>query len=201
MQHGWTFAGGALVGAAAGAALVVARTGIAQDREALKFAQASIVEDLDHTALSMQQEVKHLRERIAELRATLDSGTVPQDMVEARRGSNETAAIGALRVINTAQSIFREGDKDANGVFDYASSLEMLGKYQLIDNVLASGRKQGYAFRIVPGGDFRNQYKAVATPLEPGKSGKRAFFVDESGVIRFTADGSEPNEKSSPIGG
>src|SRR5439155_126410 len=70
------------------------------------------------------------------------------NLIEARKGSNEAAAIGAMRTLVTAQSLFREGDKDHNDVLDYAQSVGSLGKYNLIDDTLAHGTKQGYTFEV-----------------------------------------------------
>lgn len=122
-----------------------------------------------------------------------------RNIEEARKGSNEAAAFRALRTITTAQSLYREGDKGKTGSFHYAPSLEALGKVNLIDSTLASGRKQGYVFRIVDATE--DKWRAVATPEIRGKTGDRAFFVNELGVIRFTADGSEPTETSAVVGG
>ena len=104
------------------------------------------------------------------------------NLIEARKGSNEAAAIGALRTLTTAQALYREGDKDKNQVLDYARDLEDLSHVGLIDGILGMGTKQGYLFRIESADDFR--WSASATPQAPGKSGDRSFFVDESGVIR-----------------
>lgn len=38
--------------------------------------------------------------------------------------------------------------------------------------------RYGYAFQVTASGD---QFEAVATPREYGKTGKRSFFVDKSG--------------------
>jgi prepilin-type N-terminal cleavage/methylation domain-containing protein len=107
------------------------------------------------------------------------------NLIEARKGSNEAAAIGALRTISTAQSLYREGDKDGNGVFDYASSLAQLASAGgLIDSVLGGGVKQGYLFTMTSSSRF--EWSARANPASHRKSGDRSFFVDESGVIRFS---------------
>ena len=71
-------------------------------------------------------------------------------LIDPRIGSNEAAAIGALRTITTAQSLFREGDKDKNGILDYSQSVGTLSTYNLIDNQLGTGEKQGYLFTIGP---------------------------------------------------
>src|SRR5262245_54736547 len=120
------------------------------------------------------------------------------NLIEARKGSNEAAAIGALRTISTAQSLFREGDKDHNGLLDYATSLGALASADLIDSVLGTGAKQGYTFSVV--GADTLVWSAVSNPGALHKSGDRFFFVDESGVIRFSTT-SQASSSSSPIGG
>ncbi|MBL4848054.1 MAG: hypothetical protein JKY65_21265, partial [Planctomycetes bacterium] len=41
-------------------------------------------------------------------------------------GGNEVAAIGSLKTLSMAQTLFREGDKDGNGALDYANDLPTL---------------------------------------------------------------------------
>jgi hypothetical protein len=106
------------------------------------------------------------------------------NLIGARKGSNEAAAIGSLRTINTAQSLFREGDKDMNGILDYADSLSDLSETNLIDSTLGTGTKQGYLFAIASAS--QSAYTATACPVTQGVTGDRSFFVDQSGVIRFS---------------
>ena len=121
------------------------------------------------------------------------------NLIEARKGANEAAAIGALRTISTAQSLYREGDKDGNGTFDYATELAgLFSNGRLVDQVLGAGTKQGYLFSVVSADQFT--WSARAVPHGPKKSGDRYFFVDESGVIRFSTTGAATTT-SSPIGG
>jgi len=121
------------------------------------------------------------------------------NLLEARKASNEAAAVSALRTIATAQSLFREGDKDKNSTLDYATSLDALATAAgVIDPVLQSGTKQGYLFSINSATQFT--FSATASPAVPGKSGDRYFYVDESGVIRYNTTGS-PSSASAPIGG
>jgi prepilin-type N-terminal cleavage/methylation domain-containing protein len=121
------------------------------------------------------------------------------NLIEARKGSNEASAIGSLRTIGSAQHIFQQGDKDKNGIFDFATSLQALGAVNLIDTNLASGTKQGYLFQILPGAS-EFYWEASANPLLPGKSGDRYFYVDESGAIRFNTT-SPASSTSSAVGG
>jgi hypothetical protein len=99
------------------------------------------------------------------------------------RQKNEYTAIGALKTINTAQAIFREGDKEDDGNLDYGS-LEELGKTQLIDEKLASGTKSGYSFTVLPSPTTSEfLWYATASPAKPGETGERYFFTNQAGVI------------------
>ena len=121
------------------------------------------------------------------------------NLIEARKGSNEAAAIGALRTLTTAQALFREGDKDKNNTLDYANSLTLLKNAGLIDGVLGGGTKQGYLFTVATNSD-QFTWSCTASPQSPGKSGDRYFFCDESGVIRF-ATTAAATSASTAIGG
>lgn len=107
----------------------------------------------------------------------------------ARSYGNEAAAIGALKTIGAAQSLHREGDKDNDGVLDYAASLSELGQGRLIDQILASGAKQGYVFECHNGPDVQFEWFATADPAQPGRTGSRFFYVDHAGVIFYSTTG------------
>ena len=112
---------------------------------------------------------------------------------------NEASAVGALRTISASQAIFLE--RDASQKY---GTLGQLGKAGLIDAVLATGKKQGYLFKVTAG-DAKGEQKgflwsATASPAKPGKSGKRHFFVDQTGVIRVSKD-APANVKSPMLGG
>jgi hypothetical protein len=108
------------------------------------------------------------------------------NLIHARKHANETAAIGALKTITIAESVFREGDKDANGKLDFGS-LAALEKAQLVDSVLGAGTKQGYFFEAQPSTTTPEfLWWAVARPQVPGSSGDRVFYTNQEGVIYFT---------------
>jgi prepilin-type N-terminal cleavage/methylation domain-containing protein len=123
------------------------------------------------------------------------------NLIEARKSGNESAAIGALRTLVSAQAIFRESDKDGDGL-DYSATLTDLSTHKLIDPVLGGGEKQGYDFAVNDSDGDSNKYTwdATADPVNRGKSGDRSFFVDESGVIRFNST-TTASSTSDPIGG
>ena len=116
----------------------------------------------------------------------------------ARMYSQETAAIGALRTLHTAQvQYYSQYGK-------YAASLTELGPpasgaaspaaADLIGNDLSGGDKSGYKFTLVG-----NQagYVINANPIAFGSSGSRTFYSDQSMVIRQNY-GPEPATANSP---
>ena len=104
-----------------------------------------------------------------------------------RGGGNERHAIGALKVINTSQTLFREGDKEGDGLLDYAT-LDELSNATLIDSVLGSGVRQGYRFEVRASPTTPEfLWFAVANPVSPGTSGDRSFCTNHTGVIYYTS--------------
>lgn len=103
--------------------------------------------------------------------------------------ANEASAVGTLRTINTAQAEYARVHPERR----FASSLAELGpdSAQLIDSVLATGRKSMYVFYLTasaPDSDRRvNRYSITARPMDYRKN-KHSFFIDETGVTRFTLE-------------
>jgi hypothetical protein len=44
-----------------------------------------------------------------------------------------------------------------------------------------------------------DEWHIIAMPERPGVTGERAFYVDQTGVIRYTTDGTVPNKNSPPL--
>lgn len=114
-------------------------------------------------------------------------------LIEARKGSNEEAAIGAIRTFGAAQTLFRDGDKDGNGVADYSETLSALVFPGGVDPTLGTGRAHGYAFHLTTSPD-RMHWSVVAAPAAVNRSGDDVFTIDETEVI-FTdcPPGQHPN--------
>jgi hypothetical protein len=103
--------------------------------------------------------------------------------------SPEMNALGALKTITVCESIFREGDKDQNGAFDYGS-LAQLSQVELVDAVLGSGTKQGYLFRVEASASTSEfLWFATANPIVPGRTGDWYFCTNQAGVIFYTTTG------------
>ncbi len=111
------------------------------------------------------------------------------NVIEARKIGGEAAPIGALKTINTSQTLFREGDKDGDGVLDYGTLAE-LEQTGLIDSGLGSGTKQGYLFVVQPSPtEPEYRWAAVANPVALGETGDRAFATDQSGSVYYRLNG------------
>ena len=96
--------------------------------------------------------------------------------------TNEMIAIGGLRMVANAENTYSAGaGKGSYGTLDQlvAQKLVMLELF----------KNYGYKIDLVVVGD---QFEAVATPVEYGKTGSRSFFVDKSGVVRGDDHGGGP---------
>ncbi|MEW6008834.1 MAG: prepilin-type N-terminal cleavage/methylation domain-containing protein [Candidatus Omnitrophota bacterium] len=123
--------------------------------------------------------------------ALLSALAIP-NLLRARMSTNESAAQSSLRTISTSAESYR-----AVSIY-YPPSLNALSSTTppYIDTVLGSGAKQGYNFSLVSG-SFT--FSATARPQTYGTSGVRSFFVDESGVIRYTSADAQPTVTDPPI--
>ena len=117
------------------------------------------------------------------------------NLIEARKNGNETSAIGALKTIGTAQSLFREADKEGDGNLDYGTLNELAGggggmRMGLVDSVLGSGTKNGYIFECSYSAETSEFiWFATARPAVPGTTGDRFFATNHEGVIYYNATG------------
>src|SRR6266851_5204241 len=87
---------------------------------------------------------------------------------------NEMIAMIVLQIIATAENSHKENE----GKGSYGA-LDELVKQNLVQKEFLE--KYGYRFEVTASGDH---FEATATPVEYGKTGKRSFFVDQSGVVR-----------------
>jgi prepilin-type N-terminal cleavage/methylation domain-containing protein len=123
------------------------------------------------------------------------------NLMRARMSANEASAVGSVRTINTSEvqynSTYGQG---------FATSLAALGGAAgtctasnttacLLDSVLAGGQKSGYNF-TAPGANNNQTYTVTAVPVAVGQTGQRAFFSDQSGVIRYNTAGTVPDSTS-----
>jgi type IV pilus assembly protein PilA len=131
------------------------------------------------------------------------------NLVRARTVANESMALASLKSINLSCARY-------NAVYDtFPESLPNLGVPQqgaiskdaagLLDGNFqwADGRaltNSGFIFTYVAGPanlqGIIETYSITADPVVPNATGVRRFFVDQSGIVRFTRDGSPPTAES-----
>jgi prepilin-type N-terminal cleavage/methylation domain-containing protein len=130
------------------------------------------------------------------------------NLLRSRIAANEASAVGSMRTINTAEVTFSSTYPDQG----FAQSLAQLGpttgqtsanssNAMLLDNVLATGTKSGYVFNLTVGATTLpvTTFYDVSYPVTMDQTGKRSFYSDASGVIRYQADGTSATSASSPL--
>ncbi|MBI4466237.1 MAG: M48 family metalloprotease [Acidobacteria bacterium] len=112
---------------------------------------------------------------------------------------NEAYALGWLRTLVTAAITYGDTYPDAG----FPSSLQDLEQAGLIDSQLATTQPRGYRLTYQPGlPDAQARigtFTMVARPVAYRCTGERSFFVDESGVIRFTREDRLASWADSPL--
>ena len=119
------------------------------------------------------------------------------NLLRSRLAANEAAAVGALRTFHTGASSYASQCPDIG----FPASAASLGPgsgdcshANLVDQSLSLPRaeKSGYIFIYQPMIHDRqgriNKYAISADPRQPGISGVRHFYTDETGIIRFETD-------------
>ena len=122
-----------------------------------------------------------------------------------KMAANESSAVQSLRTIQSAETAYATTypsvgysttllQLSGSGT---ASCMSTSAQACLIDSTLASGVKSGY--QITWNGDGLTPsvyYSLNADPLARGSSGRRSFYTDYPGVIRYNntapASGSDP---------
>ena len=112
------------------------------------------------------------------------------NFLASRMAANESSAVQETRAITTAEVVY-----NTQYQIGYSALLTDLGdngpitstSAGLIDSILAGGNKSGYSFTYVPlnvdaAGHFQS-YGLNANPMNPGYSGRKYFYTDQTAVI------------------
>lgn len=116
--------------------------------------------------------------------------TTARSAVFAAFYQNEKKAIATLRTLHAAEMTFAA----SGGAGNYGSLTE-LRRAALVDEALVFSEKNGYRFIVVTRNQSSNNPAAVqviAVPASYPKTGRRSFFIDETGVIRGANHGGAP---------
>jgi type IV pilus assembly protein PilA len=116
------------------------------------------------------------------------------NLLAGKMAANEASAVQSLRTIQSAETAFATTYPSVG----YSSSLASLGgpggvactatstQACLIDPVLASGQKSGYNITWTGDGLTPSvSYVLNADPVLRGSTGRRSFYTDFPGVIRY----------------
>jgi type II secretory pathway pseudopilin PulG len=128
-------------------------------------------------------------------------------LLKARGTANESAAIGDIRTVISAEAAYQSTNKGLYGDIGCLSTPATCVKGytgpEFIDAELASlAVKTGYKRAFFPGkkGARARSFQGwayTAVPAEPGKTGTRSFCGEASGVIRVDPQGGDIK----PVGG
>ena len=117
------------------------------------------------------------------------------NLLRARMAANESAAVGGVRTINTAEVTYSSTYPSVG----FTGTLSNLGgsgspctsatnNACLIDSVLAAGTKSGYTFAVGAGsgsGTPQPTYTITASPVTLNQTGTRYFCSFEDAVVRY----------------
>jgi hypothetical protein len=111
---------------------------------------------------------------------------------------NEKFALNSLQSIHAAEATFSA----TTGAGNYGS-LQQMANEGYIGAALATGEKYGYRFLLttapfVPGQSFA-RFQVSAVPLRYSKTGKRSFYIDQTGGIHGEDHGGEPAGVKDPL--
>ncbi len=118
------------------------------------------------------------------------------NLLRARISANESAAVGALRTLNTAQISYNSTYPTVGfaGTLSYlagtncASAVPTSTTACLVDSALGGGTKSGYIFTLSGvSGTPASSYNFVATPIGVNQTGVRYFCSFADAVIRSSS--------------
>lgn len=120
------------------------------------------------------------------------------NLLASYRAANEGSALRTLRIVHEAQQTYQA--TTGNGQYGTLADLQ---RDSLISPDLAAEVSHGYRFKVEvvkDRGDGWAGFTATAVPTEYRSSGRRSFFVDETGVLRGEdTNGLEASRTTPPI--
>jgi type IV pilus assembly protein PilA len=185
--------------------IIVERDDLAGDSEELEFSvhpytggQPQNMTVVPRIIVSMKQEkdIWKLSEITVAIHVPLSDPDYLDGLEKVQNAASQSGAASTLRMLTTTEVTYTAVYPERG----FACNLSVLGGFDnqegpsadhamLIDDALASGNRDGYVFSI-KGCDARpaSRYRVTAVPADPGL-GMRAFWSDESGVLRYSVDG------------
>jgi type IV pilus assembly protein PilA len=126
------------------------------------------------------------------------------NLIKSKMAANESSAVGSLRTLTTGEIAYASACPAigfTHTLADLGTNATCPGGNSQIDSTLQGGTKSGYVFAN-PGRTSGNvpetQFAWTGLPASTS-SGTRGFYVDESGVIRYTPNGVAPTNVSNAL--
>ncbi|MEM7260509.1 MAG: type II secretion system protein [Planctomycetota bacterium] len=118
---------------------------------------------------------------VVSILAIVASVAIPS-LLSSRKAANEASTISMLRTAHTVNELYR------SRFGEYAPNENDWVAAGLLpeDNGGIAGGPRGYDFTYVGG---LTVWDVVAVPSDPGHTGDRSFYADETGIIRFNSSG------------
>jgi hypothetical protein len=110
--------------------------------------------------------------------------------------ANEAQTINTLQLINSAQATFKA--RSGTGAY---GSLEQLEKQRLIEGARAAATQNGYVFEVkLQAGNQGSPatFMVSAVPQNYGLSGRRSFYIDQTGALRGADKEGGPADVADP---
>ena len=118
------------------------------------------------------------------------------NLLAARRVANEGSAMRTLRAISVAETTYQRRH-ESYGTF------EQLAEEHLLNPEIATGTRNGYRFKVQvspPKYPDVAGFEVVGVPIAYPNSGRRSFYMDDTGVIREAdAQGREATRFDAPL--
>jgi len=113
------------------------------------------------------------------------------NLLRARLNANEASAISSMRVIAQGAISYRSANRG------FPTNLNILSNAipAYVDTFLGGGNKSGYSFNLT---GTSSNFNCTAVPLTQNVTGVRSFFVDASGILRASSNGTA-DVASTPI--
>jgi type IV pilus assembly protein PilA len=127
------------------------------------------------------------------------------NLLRSKMAADESSAVATMRTLNTSAvsytttyGFFPAGLVNLGPVASGTPANS--GAADLVDSIMAvdPAKKAGYKFTYTASGSPAITYSIVAVPLNPGVTGQRGFYTDQTGVIRADTSGSA-TASSTPI--
>jgi prepilin-type N-terminal cleavage/methylation domain-containing protein len=120
------------------------------------------------------------------------------NFLKSKMTANEASGAQSIRTVTTGETTYSAMCPNIGysaTLIELNTGALCVGAQNIIDDALASGTKSGYKFTfnsVVDPTGIRSSFTIIGLPGVVGVTGQRGLGSDESGLIRYTTDGTAP---------